>query len=176
MQRLRSRFSIHKDYCQDRVSSQEDSGYKDKNNGRRAAQVFVFFFSKCKMATIFIFNSWKIKNYNLRKSLSANLIQSYLLYMLVLNFFFYTTYTKLHHIIQILLTIWTNERTSYYPGQSIHIPKHASLISVLSVLWIIFTTKITASGVRNEIACERSEHKQKLEMHYSEFHRDGGSG
>jgi len=33
-------------------------------------------------------------------------------------------------------------------------PKQASLISVLSVLCIIFTTNITANGVRNEIACK----------------------
>lgn len=37
----------------------------------------------------------------------------------------------------------------------IHLPKKASLISVLSVRRIIFTTKMTASGVRNEIACKR---------------------
>lgn len=35
------------------------------------------------------------------------------------------------------------------------LPKKASLISVLSVRRIIFTTKMTASGVRNEIACKR---------------------
>lgn len=42
----------------------------------------------------------------------------------------------------------------------LHLPKHASLISVLSVLWMIFTTKITASGVRNEIAWEEIKDKQ----------------
>lgn len=43
----------------------------------------------------------------------------------------------------------------------LHIPKHASLISVLSVLWMIFTTNITASGVRNEIAWEEVKTKRK---------------
>lgn len=39
-------------------------------------------------------------------------------------------------------------------------PKQASLISVLSVLCIIFTTNITANGVRNEIACQEKKRTQ----------------
>lgn len=39
-----------------------------------------------------------------------------------------------------------------FQNYSRHIPKHASLISVLSVLWMTFTTNITASGVKKEIA------------------------
>lgn len=35
------------------------------------------------------------------------------------------------------------------------LPKKASLISVLSVRLMIFTTKMTASGVKNEIAYKK---------------------
>lgn len=61
--------------------------------------------------------------------------------------------------------IVTNRNTS---SNCLHVPKHASLISVLSVLWMIFTTNITANGVRNEIACEKIKTKSAqllLEMH-----------
>lgn len=45
------------------------------------------------------------------------------------------------------------------------LPKKASLISVLSVRRMIFTTKMTARGVRNEMAYERDIKRHHLLLH-----------